>query len=96
METADQGTADIYHGRDTRKARKTLPKDLWNVARRKLDMLNAAASLDDLRVPPANRLEKLAGDLEGLWSIRINDQYRVVFRWSEERGATDVKIVDYH
>ena len=96
MQFADAGTADIYHGRDTKKARRTLPRDLWNVARRKLDMLNAAVDLNDLKVPPANRLEKLTGDLEGHWSIRINDQYRIVFKWDDKNGASEVRILDYH
>jgi len=96
VQFADTGTADIYHGRDTKKARRTLPQDLWNVARRKLDMLNAAVNLNDLKVPPANRLEKLTGDLEGHWSIRINDQYRIVFKWDDKNGASEVRILDYH
>ena len=64
-------------------------------ARRKLLMLDAAAHVDDLRVPPGNHLERLRGELAGRWSIRINDQWRVVFRWAD-RGAEDVQIVDYH
>lgn len=64
------------------------------VARRKLEMLAAAARLDDLRVPPGNRLEALKGDRKGQHSIRINDQWRICFRWSD--GAEDVEIVDYH
>jgi proteic killer suppression protein len=65
------------------------------VARRKLDLLNQAAALGDLRAPPNHRLEKLKGDREGQYSIRINDQWRVCFRWTES-GAEDVEIVDYH
>lgn len=64
-------------------------------AKRKLELINAAARLDDLRVPPANRLEKLRGNLEGFYSIRINDQWRVVFRWVDG-DAFDVRIIDYH
>ena len=64
-------------------------------AKRKLEAVNAATKPDDLRVPPSNRLEKLRGDLEGFYSIRVNDQWRVIFRW-EERNAYDVRIVDYH
>lgn len=64
-------------------------------AKRKLELVNAAARLDDLRVPPANRLEKLRGNLDGYYSIRINDQWRVVFRWIDEHSH-DVQIVDYH
>lgn len=59
-------------------------------------MLNAAAHINDLRAPPSNRLEKLAGDLAGFWSIRVNEQWRVVFRWSAQAEATDVRLVDYH
>jgi proteic killer suppression protein len=63
-------------------------------ARRKLLLLDAAASLEDLRIPPGNRLEALAGDRKGQHSIRINDQWRICFRWND--GAHDVEIVDYH
>ena len=65
------------------------------VAKRKLESINAAARIDDLRVPPSNRLEKLLGDLEGFWSVRVNDQWRVIFRW-EKGDAYAVSIVDYH
>ena len=64
-------------------------------AKRKLESLNAAARLEDLRVPPSNRLEKLRGDRRGFHSVRINDQWRVVFRWVEN-NAHEVSIVDYH
>ncbi len=66
-----------------------------NVAKRKLDYLLLATDIRDLRNPPGNRLEKLRGDLEGFHSIRINDQWRVIFRW-EDDGAHDVEIIDYH
>jgi len=72
-----------------------LPPDLHRAALRKLRILDAATSLDDLRSPPANRLEKLAGERRGQHSIRINDQWRICFRWSDG-DATDVEIVDYH
>jgi proteic killer suppression protein len=85
---------DIYHGNNTRNARK-LPAALHGKARRLLDQLNAAPSLNFMRIPPGNRLEKLTGDLEKFWSIRINDQWRVVFRWEDE-DALDVAIIDYH
>jgi proteic killer suppression protein len=65
------------------------------VATRKLDMLNAAVRLENLRSPPGNRLEALKGNRRGQWSIRINDQWRVCFRWTD-RGPADVEIVDYH
>ena len=96
MRFADEGTRDIFDGLDTKAARKTLPKALWPVARRKLDMIQAASRLEDLRIPPGNRLEALKGSLEGFYSVRINDQYRVIFRWDEQEGAQDVRIVDYH
>ncbi|HEX9607860.1 MAG TPA: type II toxin-antitoxin system RelE/ParE family toxin [Gemmatimonadaceae bacterium] len=74
---------------------RRLPSDIQRIALRKLRMLEAATSLEDLRVPPANRLEKLVGDRAGQWSIRINDQWRVCFRWSDG-NAHDVEIVDDH
>jgi len=74
---------------------RRLPSDIQQVALRKLRMLNRAVSIDDLRIPPANRLEKLVGKLSGTWSIRVNDQWRVCFRWSDGH-ASDVEIVDYH
>ncbi|GGF75985.1 killer protein [Terasakiella brassicae] len=79
---------------DTGKSRK-LPSTILKVAMRKLDMIDAAAKLEDLRVPPANRLEILSGDLSGLHSIRINKQWRIIFLWKDD-GPYDVKIVDYH
>jgi proteic killer suppression protein len=74
---------------------KRLPSDIQRVARRKLRMLNSAVNLNDLRVPPANRLEALKGNLKGRYSIRINDQWRICFPWSEA-DAHDVEILDYH
>jgi len=94
---ADQGTEDVYNGVNSRKARLKLNQNLWEKAQTKLDMLNRAFRLEDLKVPPNNRLEKLTGDLTGKYSIRINDQYRIVFRWdSENRGIAEVEIIDYH
>lgn len=81
----------IWHGTPSRR----LPADIHGTARRKLRMLNNAASLEDLRVPPANRLEALKGDRKGQFSIRINDQWRICFRW-DEGDAYNVAIVDYH
>ena len=72
-----------------------LPRDIQEAARRKLRMINNALSLQDLRVPPANRLESLKGDLEGRKSIRINDQWRICFTW-QKGNAYQVEIVDYH
>ena len=78
-----------------RERSRRLPDDLLRPALRKLRMLNRAVSLDDLRAPPANRLEKLKGDRAGQYSIRINDRWRVCFRW-HGTDAFDVEIVDYH
>ena len=91
----NDGTEDIFNGRNTKSARKTCPRDLWKVAARKLEQLDSVETLDDLRIPPGNRLEALAGDLEGMYSIRINDQYRVCFEWTED-GPAEVEIMDYH
>ncbi len=74
---------------------KKIPSTIHKVALRKLDYLNSAYCLDDLKVPPANRLEKLQGDLQGFYSIRINKQYRIIFKFEYE-NAYDVKITDYH
>lgn len=89
------GSEDIYNGRNSSDARRLLPRGLWNIAARKLDQIDAAVSLDDLRVPPGNRLEALKADRLGQYSIRINNQYRICFKWSES-VAEDVEIVDYH
>lgn len=91
----DSGTEDIFNGRNTRRARKACPTRLWSVAVRKLEQLDSAEELDDLRVPPGNRLEALSGNRRGQFSIRINDQYRVCFKWLES-GPDLVEIVDYH
>lgn len=90
----DKGTEDLFHGRKTKRTR-AFPADLVGTALRKLDMINAAEKIDDLKAPPANRLEALKGDLKGSYSIRINDQFRIVFRWSQGK-ASEVRIVDYH
>lgn len=90
----DRPTEDLYHGRRSRYIRR-LPAELRSVILRKLDMIQAARVLEDLRVPPGNRLEALRGELRGSHSIRVNDQWRVVFRW-EAGEAHDVRVVDYH
>lgn len=92
---ADRGTADVLHGRNSKEARRSLPVALWRAGRRKLDRLNAAADLGDLRDPPGNRLEPLAGGLAGFHSIRINDRFRIVFRFASG-DASAVQLVDYH
>lgn len=89
----DSATADLYHGRNTSRVRH-FPSDIARTALRKLDVLNAAHRLNDLRSPPANRLEALHGELTGFHSIRVNNQWRIVFRW--ENGAHDVSLTDYH
>ena len=89
------GTRDIWDGVDSKDARRTLPRALWRTATRKLDLINAAHSAADLRAPPGNRLEHLKGDLAGTFSIRINDQYRIVFDF-KEGNASNVFITDYH
>jgi toxin HigB-1 len=91
----DDGTRDVYNGTKSKEARKACPTDITATAARKLDMIVQAVVLNDLRVPPANRLEKLKGDRAGQYSIRINGQYRICFTWTEA-GAADVEITDYH
>lgn len=90
----DAATEDIFHGTNT-KAARTIPKDLWSVVRRKLDMVNAATSVSALRIPPGNRLEALKGNRASSFSIRVNDQYRITFRFEAE-DAHDVRCEDYH
>jgi proteic killer suppression protein len=92
---ADDATADIFNGINSKRARKKLDPSLYSVACRKLDMLDAANDLNDLKIPPANRLEPLKGDLKGKYSIRINDQYRIIFFWGIQ-GPEQVEIIDYH
>jgi proteic killer suppression protein len=90
----DPATEALFHGQGGKTSRR-IPTDLRAVAIRKLDLLNAARELRDLRAPPGNRLEALKGDLKGKHSIRVNQQWRVVFRW-QAGDAHDVSIVDYH
>lgn len=91
----DEETKHIYNGLNSKKARRRLSRVLWEKAQTKLDMVNRAKNLDDLKIPPNNKLEKLGRDLIGNHSIRINDQYRVIFKW-DALGVTEVKITDYH
>lgn len=92
---ADKSTEDIFDGLNSKQARKVLPVALHIVARKKLDAINKSWELRNLKSPPGNNLEALKGDLKGYHSIRINDQFRIVFKW--ERGnASEVKITDYH
>jgi toxin HigB-1 len=90
----DKRTEDLFHGNRSKRTRR-FDQSMVASAERKLDMLNAAANLMDLRSPPGNRLEALSGDLAGHYSIRVNDQWRFVFRW-ETGGPADVRLIDYH
>ena len=91
----DQATEDIFNGQSSRIARKACPQTIWRVAVRKLDQLDSVESLDELKVPPGNRLEALSGNRKGQYSIRINDQFRICFQWGES-GPEEVEITDYH
>ena len=91
----DGATEDVFDDSNTKRARRALPRKLWRVAQRKLAYMDAAAELDDLREPPGNRLETLKDDRAGQHSIRINDRYRICFRWTEG-GPESVEITDYH
>ena len=93
----NQGTQDIFNGIDSKAARKTCPQSLWKVARRKLIQINVSGNLDDLNVPPGNKLKALTGDRdrEGQHSVRINDQFRVCFIW-DSSGVRNVEVTDYH
>ena len=90
----DRMTEALFHGQRGEQTRR-FPPDLVRASIRKLDTLNAAQSLQDLRCPPGNRLELLRGDLRDFYSIRVNDQWRIIFRWIDG-NAHEVRIVDYH
>lgn len=90
----DKATSDLFNGISGRNSRK-LPNQIHEMALYKLDIINAAQVLDDLRSPPGNRLEALSGNLRGFHSIRINNRWRIIFRW-KDNAAHDVQIVDYH
>lgn len=87
----DKETESIWNGERI----KNLPLEMQHVGRRKLRMLNNSQNINDLRIPPSNRLEKLGGNLKDFYSIRINDQWRIIFQWKEGQSE-QVKIVDYH
>jgi proteic killer suppression protein len=91
----DKATEDIFNGKTSRIARKACPQSIWRVAVRKLDQLDSVESLEELKIPPGNRLELLSGDRKGFHSIRINEQFRICFKWSES-GPDEVEITDYH
>lgn len=87
----DSATGKIWNGQRV----KNLPLEIQEIGRRKLRMLNNSTNLTDLRIPPSNRLEKLSGRLKNFYSIRINDQWRIIFQWSFN-NASEVEIIDYH
>jgi len=91
----DKGTEDIFDRKNSKEARQTCPQQILRVARRKLDQLNSVISLESLKIPPGNFLEFLRDDRKGQHSIRINDQFRVCFVWTDD-GAENVEITDYH
>ncbi|MCI5210124.1 MAG: plasmid maintenance system killer protein [Candidatus Electrothrix sp. ATG2] len=91
----NKAAENIFNGKSTKAARNTCPENLWTITSRKLDQLDSATLLDELRVPPGNRLEALSGDRKGQHSIRINKQYRICFRWTNS-GPKDVEITYYH
>ena len=90
----DKATEDLFHSRNSSRIRR-YPPEILRQALQQLDMLNAARELSDLRSPPGNRLELMKGDFKGFYSIRINRQWRIVFRWSAAE-ASEVRILDYH
>lgn len=92
---ADTASEDLFNGRSTKAVRRVLPQKLWRIAGKRLDQLDSAEYLEDLKVPPGNRLEALKRDRKGQISVRINDQYRICFRWTEQ-GPAHVEVVDYH
>ena len=89
------GTEDIFDGKASQAARKCCPQSTWPVVRRKLYQINRVQELSELKVPPGNRLERLKGDQENQYSIRINQQFRICFKW-EEGHAYEIEITDYH
>ena len=92
---ANRATEDIFNGKSSPAARRALPRQLVCAALRKLEQLDSVERLEDLRIPPGNRLEALKGVRKGQHSIRINEQYRVCFIWTDS-GPDDVEVVDYH
>jgi toxin HigB-1 len=92
---AGAGTEDLFNGTSSKAARRTCPTELQGIAQRKLDVPDAAVSLEELKDPPGNRLERLKGDRAGQHSIRINQQYRICFRW-ENDGAADVEVTKHY
>lgn len=91
----NQATEDIFNGRVTKFSLKLCPKQFWKIATQKFDQLDSVIRIDELRIPPGNHLESLHGDRKGEYSLRINAQYRICFKWSQE-GPYDVENTDYH
>lgn len=91
----DKGTEDIFDRKNTREARRAWPQQIWRIAQRKLDQLNGVVSLESLKIPPGNFLEALKDDRKGQHSIRINDQIRVCFVWTDD-GVENIEITDCH
>lgn len=91
----DRATEDLFYGRNSKRARKALPRSLWKLAARKLDQLDSVTHLGELEIPPGNHLEVLKAERAGQHAIRINKQYRICFEWSEE-GPEQVEVTDYH
>ena len=94
MRIKDEVTQDIYDGRSSKKARTRMPEKHWSLARKKIDYVLAARVVEDLWIPPSNKLEALREDLTGRFSIRVNNTYRIVFTWNGQ--AEDIYIDDYH
>ena len=92
---ADAGTEDVFNGKNSRAARALCPRQLWAVAARKLDQLDSVEMIEELRIPPGNRLEALSGRRKGQFSVRVNQQYRICFIWDVD-GPAEVQIEDYH
>ncbi len=91
----NKGTEDIFNGINSKDARKICPQSLWKIAVRKLDQIDSVVQLNELRIPPNNKLETLTRNRKGQYSIRINDQYRICFEWSD-LGPEKIEITDYH
>ena len=91
----NRGTEDVFNGKNTKNARKICSQNLWRIARRKLDQLDSVIKVEELKIPPNNKLKMLSGFRTGEYSIRINEQYRICFIWQAE-GPENVEIVDYH
>ncbi len=88
-------TEDIFNGINSKAAHRACPQMLWRITARKLDQLDSVHALDELKVPPDNRLESLSGDRQDEYSIRINEQYRICFKWGES-GPFNAEVTDYH